>query len=243
MNDGAPTDPAAVAPGPEHKPSLDPLSLDLPSPELVPEPARPPAPSEAPLPLRELDRSLAPVRRMVLFATTRGLDATRYFGLNLARQLARAAGLELPRELRDRVAALQQRLDGFDADSAVGRRDRLADLFAELARVDLLLGLPIPEGLRPVPKVRQVDRPEPAPPVGPPGVEVQTVEARSEPVEADDDEEEDDDGADFAGDLGHPLISVIRSPTSCRPWPPHWRWAVCTPCVISRCVARSSGSR
>jgi ATP-dependent DNA helicase RecG len=174
---------------------------------------------ERPLPLRELDRALAPVRRMVRFATVPGNLATvRYLGRNLAPHLERAARLDLPPELVERLTHLRAQLDGFDEDDAEGRERRLAELFAGLARIDLLAGLPIPDSLRPVPKVFQRDVPEepppaPAPPPSGPQAESPTAlpEARTDASEdeLEDDDEEDEGPAEFAGDLGFPLADLL----------------------------------
>ena len=105
---------------------------------------------------------------MVGFAARGGVERVRYLGLNLQPHLARAARLDLPTELRERVDHLRAQLDGFDDDTVEGRGRRLADLYAGLARINLLAGLPIPDGLRPVPRSRSATSRRPLRPPGRP---------------------------------------------------------------------------
>jgi ATP-dependent DNA helicase RecG len=117
--------------------------------------------AEPPLPLLELERAIGPIRRVVSFAmSAKGSGSVRYLGANLTPHVVRAARLDLPSELRERVLFLQTRLEGFDVDSPPGQQFRLADLFATLSRIDTLAGLPVPDRLRPVPKPQQADEPE-----------------------------------------------------------------------------------
>jgi ATP-dependent DNA helicase RecG len=173
------------------------------------------------LPLWELDRALAPVRRMVRFATGPQGRAARYLGANLAPHVMRAARLALPDELRTWIRALAEAIEGFDEDPPDAQRERLSRMFAALARIDTVVGLPVPHRLRPVPKVLQIDQPEQD--LEPDLLEAErareSVERRArgaadEESEAADDEDEgegeDDEGPEeFTGDLRQPLAELV----------------------------------
>lgn len=118
-------------------------------------------PPEA-VPLAALDRALRPVRRLVRYAL--GPDARiRYVEANVDRHLARADGLDLPTALSEAVAELRGHVTGFDADPDDAQRQRLSAMFATLARIDAITGLPLPPRRPvPVPKPVQVDEPEPS---------------------------------------------------------------------------------
>ncbi|MEQ1567373.1 MAG: helicase-related protein [Myxococcota bacterium] len=164
-------------------------------------------------PVRELDRALAPVRRTVRFAMEPGrLEAIRFLGANLDPHLRRALAADLPDELRERVQHLLAQTSGFDADALDGRARRLSELFAGLARIDALAGLPLREALRPVAKARQNDLPE-ADVARAPAEAARPTELRPEQPRDDDeedDEEEDDDGpGEFVGDWSYPLADLL----------------------------------
>jgi ATP-dependent DNA helicase RecG len=221
----------------------------LPEPDPTPNPTDPtlsgtPTPpaseaAEPPLPLLELERAIGPVRRVVSFAmSAKGAGSVRYLGANLTPHVARAARLDLPSELRERVLFLQTRLEGFDVDSPPGQQFRLADLFATLSRIDTLAGLPVPDRLRPVPKPLQADVPEP-PPQKLAGQDVDGVEPprysptphaslpaqalvsghthtptrgwSKEPEEDEEDTDSTGEGglAEFMGELSQPLVELV----------------------------------
>jgi ATP-dependent DNA helicase RecG len=165
-------------------------------------------------PVRELDRALAPVRRTVRFAMEPGrLEAIRFLGANLDPHLQRALAADLPDELRERVQHLLAQTSGFDADALDGRARRLSELFAGLARIDALAGLPLREALRPVAKARQNDLPEAEAARVPAAESARPAEVRPEQARDDDeedDEEEDDDGpGEFVGDWSYPLADLL----------------------------------
>ncbi|MEQ1505036.1 MAG: hypothetical protein ABMB14_22575, partial [Myxococcota bacterium] len=187
----------------------------------------PMAESEPMLPLRELDRALAPIRRVVGYALQPGGSGrVRYLGANLAPHAARALALDLPGALRESLAFVAAQLDGFDAAADDDRRERLSGMFAALTRIDALAGLPVPQVLRPVHKVLQVDvaEPEPAPTgtepspgraapsvptTGPSVAAAGSVAATNPAPDDEDDDEDEDEGDEFAGDLGHPLAELV----------------------------------
>lgn len=115
-------------------------------------------------PLVELDRVLRPVRRVVNYAL-RPEAKLRYFEANVRRHLAGTEALDLPVALREVVDELRGHVDGFDEAPDDARRTRLSTMFAALARLDAVTGLPLPSH-RPVPirKPIQVDEPEPVEP-------------------------------------------------------------------------------
>lgn len=163
---------------------------------------------EKPLPLRELERALGPIRRVVRFALTRGPGAVRYLGANLAPHVLRARALDLPGGLSERIAIVASELDGFDTDTEEGQRARLSRLFAELARIDALAGLPLTDVLRPVQKVVQVDVAEEERYPTEPASQVMVASAPVAQDEDEDDDEEDDEPDEFTGDLSMLLVDL-----------------------------------
>lgn len=148
-----------------------------------------PAPSQrdAPLPLGALDTALSPVRRVVRYAMQRGAQP-RFFEVNVRRHLDRALALDLPAALREGLVSVAAQIVGFDAAAPSERDDRLSKIYAGLARLDAVAGLPMRHvWLDPVRKPRQRDAPETessrADPALPPAPEVGS--AAPPPVEED----------------------------------------------------------
>ncbi|MEZ4323162.1 MAG: hypothetical protein R3F61_37195 [Myxococcota bacterium] len=103
------------------------------------------------LPLRELDRGIAPIRRVVSFAVDRPGNVS-YFESNIRRWLDPLLALELPEPLREQLVTLAGQLAGFDALDAAGRLARLHRIRQLVIRLDALLGLPLPEKERRSPR-------------------------------------------------------------------------------------------
>ncbi len=113
--------------------------------------------------LARLDQLLRPVRRVVRYAMSRGARA-RYLGALAGRQVREALALDLPGALRQELDEVAGVLAGFDEASEAERGERLSSLYAGLARLDAVAGLPLPPPrLRPVRKPVQRDEPEAAP--------------------------------------------------------------------------------
>jgi ATP-dependent DNA helicase RecG len=94
------------------------------------------------LPLSELDRNLQPVRRLLAWALSRPdehIGRLRHIEANTARWVNALATSNVPDPVRDGIARLQAALHGVDAAPV----ERLAEAYAELARLDALLGLPL----------------------------------------------------------------------------------------------------
>ncbi len=137
-----------------------------------PEPERPRP--ESGVPLAALDHALRPVRRVVQYGM-REVTRIRYFEANVDRHLALLEALDLPEPLRDTVRELRERTDGFDEETAEARQRRLSTMFAALARIDAVMGLPLPpRRLAPVAKPVQVDEPEPVAPPREPAIPSET---------------------------------------------------------------------
>ncbi|MCB9698246.1 MAG: hypothetical protein H6738_15815 [Alphaproteobacteria bacterium] len=205
-----------------------------------PAPAERAAEVEERLPLRDLDRAMAPVRRMVAWALSPRGRPSPYLGANLRPHAARALGLALPEALLSPLAEMDAALARLDA--AEDPRVVLSEVYSLLARVDALAGLPMRASFRPVHKPRrvQVEEPPPAPPPAPapvaeagtqatapapraeapaptpaPRAETQApAPTPSTPVERveEEDEEEDEGPTEFAGDLGHALVDLVGCP-------------------------------
>ncbi|HHO51574.1 MAG TPA: hypothetical protein ENK18_12045 [Deltaproteobacteria bacterium] len=140
-------------------------------------------PAEPPLPLAELDRALRPVRRVIRYAMMPGARA-RFVERNTARHLDGALALDLPRALREDLASVAAGLAGFDAAPEVEQRTRLSEVYAGLARVDAVAGLPLPmRRLKPISKPIQRDVPEPPEPSAP---AASTAPAKDPPPAGDD---------------------------------------------------------
>ena len=117
--------------------------------------------SEPPLPLRKLDFALRPIRRVVSYAMRPGARP-RFVEANVARHLAGVAHLDLPTPLREHLQAVAADVVGFDNATEQEQQKRLGALYAGLARIDALAGLPLPQPRwRPLSKPQQVDEPEP----------------------------------------------------------------------------------
>lgn len=103
--------------------------------------------SEGPLPIEDLDRVLRPLRRVVAFALQGDdkLDQVRYFEVNGGRWMGVALRLDLPHAVRDLLAQIKGRLDGYDSAEAGDRRARMSAIHQLVTRVDALLGLPLDE--------------------------------------------------------------------------------------------------
>lgn len=163
---------------------------------------------EVPLPLRELERVLAPIRRVVSFALTpAGAPSVRYLGANLGRIVGQSRVLDLPDPIRERFGALEQALAGLDDLEGDARVARLADVYAHVARIDAITGLPVHLPLRPVPKAQQVDLEERStvPPSGDSGL---SRGHRDDPTEEIDEDDDEDGPPEFAGELGAPLADL-----------------------------------
>lgn len=160
--------------------------------------------AESPLPLSELERALGPVRRVVRFALTpHGHTSARYLGANLRRMVARVREMVLPEALSERLLLVDAFLDGLDEDDEEGRTLRLSSVCAELARIDFLLGLPVPLALEPVAKGPwMVQEPAPNRPERPERPERASIPRQPPEPLLDDDEEDEDGPPEFAGDLG-----------------------------------------
>ena len=80
-----------------------------------PAPAERAAEVEERLPLRDLDRAMAPVRRMVAWALSPRGRPSPYLGANLRPHAARALGLTLPEALLSPLAEMDAALARLDA--------------------------------------------------------------------------------------------------------------------------------
>lgn len=130
-----------------------------------------PETEERRLPLIELDRALAPIRRLAAWAIGRSESGgVPYLEATVDRWVGVAAALDLPEPVPELIAELRAAVAGYDAAPADVRRECLGRLYQAVARLDALLGLP----LRGVP-IRTPDKPRlpdwrvpeapPAPPV------------------------------------------------------------------------------
>ncbi|MCA9492792.1 MAG: hypothetical protein KC621_22820 [Myxococcales bacterium] len=179
---------------------------------------------EARLPLRDLDRAMAPVRRMVVWALSPSGRPSPYLGANLRPHAARALGLALPEALLALLGEMDAALAQLDA--ADEPRVVLSEIYSLLARVDALAGLPMRASFRPVQKPRRVQLEEPPPAPPPPAEPVEHAAPVSRPAPApapapvsaervEDDEDEEDEGpTEFAGDLGHALADLACCPAA-----------------------------
>ena len=95
------------------------------------------------VPLVELDRLLGPVRRVLSWAVADSHRQIRYAEVNLGRFLRPASALDVPEVARAALGDIVRRLDGFDAAPPDDHRARIGDMYATLARVDAVLGLPL----------------------------------------------------------------------------------------------------
>lgn len=115
------------------------MSGDAPSAQDAPTP-------EPAVPVIELDRALAPIRRLAAWASadpaTRG-SAVPYVEATVARWVGTALALPLPEPLAEVIEAQREAVEGYDAADADGRAERLASLYQAVARADALLGLPL----------------------------------------------------------------------------------------------------
>ena len=98
------------------------------------------------LPVEALDLALAPLRRVVWWASAdvdQRLDGVRYLESTSMRWLQQAGALELPEPIRDRLDGLKGDLEGFDTADRASRRARILALRRAIGRMDSLLGLPL----------------------------------------------------------------------------------------------------
>ena len=113
--------------------------------------------------LGDLDRALGPVRRLIRYALTPGARP-RFVEANARRLLEPAVGLPLPSALRERLDEVIAEFDNFDAMPLEVQRQRLSSVYAGLARIDAIVGLPLPRArFRAIRKPVQRDEPEVAP--------------------------------------------------------------------------------
>ncbi|MCA9569857.1 MAG: hypothetical protein KC656_18560, partial [Myxococcales bacterium] len=128
------------------------------------------ASSEPSLPLPLFDRNLAPIRRIAAFATDHP-DAVSYVEANTRRWLTPLLEADVPEPIRQSLIGLAGQIGGVDTLGVDERARRMANVRQELARLDAVLGLPLPRADRPRP-----ERPR--------GGRRQEPERTSEPVEA-----------------------------------------------------------
>jgi RecG-like helicase len=98
-------------------------------------------PDAPPLDLVALDGALSPVRRVLAWIRSGRGAEPRYLGVIGGRWLGLARRMAVPAAAADLLDEMIEALDGFDA--AEDREGRLAVLYANLARLDTLLGLPL----------------------------------------------------------------------------------------------------
>jgi RecG-like helicase len=97
----------------------------------------------------QFDRALSPLRRLVAFARVRPADV-RFFDANARRWLAEAGKLAPEPAVAEALGALDVALQGWADED--GRPAIVDAFYAELARLDALLGLPLPPRRRPPPR-------------------------------------------------------------------------------------------
>jgi ATP-dependent DNA helicase RecG len=109
-----------------------------------------PVPADEGLPLPLVERQLAPIRRLVAYATEHP-DRARYVEANLRRWLGPLLEANLPEPFRDVLIALAGAIAGIDTLDPADRTLRLRPIRQEIARLDAVLGLPLPRRDRPRP--------------------------------------------------------------------------------------------
>ena len=122
--------------------------------------------SGPPVPLLELDRCLAPIRRVVTWAARdvrKRVHASGHLESIGNVWLKRALGLELPEAIADGLGALGEQLDGLAGAEHEERCARMSALYQSLTRLDAVLGLPLrnrgPYRSFPKPKVASQEHP------------------------------------------------------------------------------------
>lgn len=108
----------------------------------------PEAPVERSLPLVAFERQLAPLRRIAAYGAAHP-ESTRYVEIIGRRWLDPLLELDLPEPLRASLILLAGQLAGIDDLEPSDRQERFRTLRTELARLDAVLGLPLPRADRP----------------------------------------------------------------------------------------------
>ena len=106
----------------------------------------PPAPAETRLPIVELDRALAPIRRLASWGSSEPVAraaAVPYLESTVDRWVAAAKALDLPESVGTLLDAQREAVAGYDTADASTRSEQLASLHPAVCRVDALLGLPL----------------------------------------------------------------------------------------------------